>query len=84
MTKRSRYEQAQRAAEQERIRDIEAGWAYRLAPSALATFASEVAAAQTRERVRQPDMAPGTKPNPPRPGREPRTSKDGHQTHSRG
>lgn len=79
MTKHSRYEQAQRDAEQERMREIEANWTSRVAPDVLAAFRSEVVAAQSRERVRPPDMAPGTRPNPPRPGREPRPPKDAQQ-----
>jgi hypothetical protein len=75
MTKRSRYEQAQRSAEQDRIRAIEASWASRLSPDEQGAFRREVQAARARRPEPRPNMAPGTAPNPPRPGREPREPK---------
>jgi hypothetical protein len=75
MTKRSRFEQAQRSAEQDRIRDIEASWVSRLSPEQQGAFRREVQAALERRPEPRPDMAPGTAPNPPRPGREPREPK---------
>jgi hypothetical protein len=75
MTKRSRLEQAQRAAEHERIRELEAAWVARLSPEEKAAFHRDVESARARQPIRRPDMAPGTLPNPPRPGREPREPK---------
>ena len=72
MTKRSRFEQRQRAEQQERIRAIEAGWQARLSASDQEAFRHEVEMALARRPEPHVDMAPGTAPNPPRPGREPR------------
>jgi hypothetical protein len=83
MTKRSRFEQAQRSTEQDRIRDIEAAWLARLSPDQQASFRMDVQAAQARRPERRPDMAPGTAPNPPRPGREPREPKEASSRRSR-
>jgi len=74
MTKRSRYEREQRAAANVRIKQITADWERAIPPERLAAFAIEVEAARARgPRPRQPDMAPGTMPNPPR--HEPRPQK---------
>jgi hypothetical protein len=76
MTKRSRYEREQRAAANVRIKQITADWERAISPERAAAFALEVEAARARgPRPRQPDMAPGTMPNPPRPGFEPRPPK---------
>jgi hypothetical protein len=72
MTKRSKYEQAQRAAEDERMRAIDAAWNAKLSPAERSSFAAAVAEAVQRPKEPPVDMAPGTKPNPPRPGREPK------------
>ncbi len=76
MTKRSRFEQAQRSAERDRIGHIEADWVSRLSPDELGAFRREVAAAHDRQPEPRPDMAPGTAPNPPRPGHEPREPRE--------
>ena len=69
MTKHSPYERAQRAAETERMKQVEAAW--------YASIPAEVEAAHARGPLPPPpDMAPGTLPNPPRPGREPKPVKD--------
>jgi hypothetical protein len=76
MTKRSRYEREQRDAANVRIKQITAEWERAVPPERAAAFALEVAAARARgPRERQPDMAPGTAPRPPRPGHEPRPEK---------
>jgi hypothetical protein len=71
--KRSRYERERRTRETEEVARIEAAW-YKSLPDPVArAFERDVAAARARgPEVRRPDMAPGTAPNPPRPGREPR------------
>ena len=76
MTKRSRYEREQRAAGNARVKQITADWERAVPPDRAAAFALEVEAARARgPRPPQPDMAPGTAPNPPRPGNEPRPPK---------
>jgi len=76
MTKRSRYEREQRDAANVRVKQITAEWERAVSPERAAAFALEVEAARARgPRPKQPDMAPGTIPNPPRPGHEPRAAK---------
>ena len=76
MTKRSRYERQQRDAANIRVKQITAEWERAISPERAAAFAAEVEAARARgPRPKQPDMAPGTMPNPPRPGHEPRPPK---------
>lgn len=80
MTKHSRRERDQRKQETERIREIEAAWFGSLTPAVREEFTTAVAAARARGPLPPPpDMAPGTLPNPPRPGHEPRPSKDEEQ-----
>ena len=76
MTKHSAYEQRQRAAEHELMLATEASWRARLSTDEQATFRREVELALAYRPEPRPDMAPGTRPNPPRPGREPRPAKD--------
>jgi hypothetical protein len=77
MTKRSKRERAQRAAETERVKQIEAAWVGSLPADRIAAFTREVEAVRARGPLPpRPDMAPGTLPNPPRPGREPKPPKE--------
>jgi hypothetical protein len=77
MTKHSKYERAQRAAEAERVKQIEAAWFGSLPADTATAFVREVEAARARGPLpARPDMAPGTLPNPPRPGREPKVVKE--------
>lgn len=77
MTKHSKRERQRRDEETARVREIEAAWAGSLPPATARAFAIEVDAARARgPEQRRPDMAPGTKPRPPRPGHEPRPPKD--------
>ena len=76
MTKHSRYERERRATDTERMKQVETAWYGSLTPATAQAFTREVEAAQAREFTKQPDMAPGTRPNPPRPGREPKPPKD--------
>ena len=78
MTKHSKSERERRAAETERIEEIERAWQGSIpAPIAAAVRPRRSAAAADRGPwVRPPDMAPGTAPRPPRPGREPKPKKD--------
>jgi hypothetical protein len=77
MTKHSKRERERRAAETERIRQIETAWVGSLPPATAKAFALQVEAARARgPEPRQPDMAPGTAPRPPRPGHEPKPPKE--------
>jgi hypothetical protein len=77
MTKHSRQERERRKAESERVREIEAAWLGSLPAAQRNAFVESVEAARAREpEARRPDMAPGTRPNPPRPGHEPRPPKE--------
>jgi hypothetical protein len=83
MTKHSRREREQRAAEVQRVREIEAAWVGSLPKDVAEAFARDVESARARGPLERPaDMAPGTAPNPPRPGREPREPRSS-QTRSR-
>ena len=77
MTKRSRHERAARAAETERVKEIEGAWARSVPTDKAKAFAASVQAARDRGPLPPPpDMAPGTPPRPPRPGREPKPPKE--------
>jgi hypothetical protein len=76
MTKRSRYEREQRDAANARVKQITAELERAIPPERAAAFAQQVEAARARGPLpKQPDMAPGTAPHPPRPGHEPRPPK---------
>ncbi len=76
MTKHSRHEREVRAAETERMRQVEAAWYASIPAEVARAFTAEVAAVHARgPRPAPPDQAPGTQPNPPRPGREPKPPK---------
>jgi len=77
VTKHSRQERTRRQLETERVKEIEAAWLGSLPAADRKAFAESVEAARARGPLPPPaDMAPGTRPNPPRPGREPKPSKD--------
>jgi len=77
MTKHSKSERARREAESERIAEIERAWRGSIPAPVAKQFDLAVAAAIARgPAVPPPDMAPGTAPRPPRPGREPKPAKD--------
>jgi hypothetical protein len=77
MTKHSKSERERRAAESARMVEIQRAWEGSIPAAVAAEFALEVASAKARGPLpRQPDMAPGTLPRPPRPGREPKPVKD--------
>lgn len=77
MTKHSKAERERRTAEAARTLEITRAWEASIPPAFAAEFAREVQAAHDRGPApRQPDMAPGTAPRPPRPGREPKPSKE--------
>jgi hypothetical protein len=77
MTKRSKFEQAQRAAQGARVKEIEAAWLGSLPSDQAKAFAAAVEVARNRPPAGPPvNMAPGTRPNPPRPGHEPKPPKE--------
>ena len=77
MAKHSKHERERRAAEAAQTRDQAAAWFSNLPSDVASAFAKDVAAARARGPLPpRPDMAPGTAPNPPRPGREPKPEKD--------
>lgn len=76
MTKHSEFERARRAAERERVVEIERAWRGSIPTDVAAAFDAQVRAAQARgPRPPAEDMAPGTPPRPPRPGHEPKPPK---------
>jgi ATP-dependent RNA helicase RhlE len=82
--KHSKHERARRALETEQTAQIAASWSARLDPDVAAAFTRQVVAASERGPLpRQPDMAPGTAPRPPRPGHEPRPPKDAQRPRRR-
>ncbi|HEY5519034.1 MAG TPA: hypothetical protein VIK08_00100 [Candidatus Limnocylindrales bacterium] len=81
MTKRSKSERAKRTAENEAVARIEAAWQQSVPTARANEFAQAVAAARARGPLPPPpDMAPGTRPNPPAPGREPKPKKEPTRT----
>jgi hypothetical protein len=77
MTKHSKSERERRTAESARMVEVQRAWEGSIPAPVAAEFAAAVrAVAERGPRVRQPDMAPGTAPRPPRPGREPKPSKE--------
>ena len=75
MVKHAKSERERRTAEHTRVKEIEAAWLGSLPPAVLKSFNEDVARARARApQEPRPDMAPGTAPRPPRPGREPRPS----------
>jgi hypothetical protein len=84
VTKRSKFEQAKRAAETVRVREIEAAWIGSLPSDRAKAFVAAVEAARNRPPAGPPpNMPPGTRPNPPRPGHEPRAPKEERPRRSR-
>ena len=82
MTKRSRSERAKRVQQSEDVARIEAAWQASVPSAKAKEFAAAVDAARARGPLPPPpDMPPGTAPNPPRPGHEPKAPKD--QTRSK-
>ncbi len=74
-----------RAAQTERMREIQDAWMRSLSPDVAESFTKSVKAARARGPLpRQPDMAPGTAPRPPRPGHEPRPPKEQARPRTRG
>lgn len=77
MAKHSKAERARREQQNEAVTRIEAAWRASVPPATAKAFEQSVAVARARgPEAKQPDMAPGTAPRPPRPGREPKPKKE--------
>lgn len=77
MTKHSKAERERRVAENARVAEIQAAWVGSIPSATAKAFAQNIEAVRARGPIpKHPDMAPGTRPNPPRPGREPRPVKE--------
>ena len=74
VTKHSKAENEKRAAEHARMKEIEAAWLGSLPKPVHEAFVAAVTSARNRPPAPPaPNMAPGTRPNPPK--FEPRPSK---------
>jgi hypothetical protein len=77
MTKHSKAERERRKEEHEAVVRIESAWRASVPADRAKEFAQAVEEARARGPVEKPpDMAPGTLPRPPRPGREPKPKKE--------
>jgi hypothetical protein len=77
LTKYSKSERERRARQNEDVQRIQAAWQQSVPPATAKEFEAAVAAARARGPIQPPpDMAPGTAPNPPRPGHEPKPKAD--------
>jgi hypothetical protein len=86
MSKHSKSERERRTQESEAVARIQAAWQASVPAASAKEFEKAVEAARARARdpnERAPDMAKGTLPNPPRPGREPKPKKDPNRTKKR-
>lgn len=76
MTKGSGYKKARKADAQARMVEVERAWRGSIPADVAAAFDAQVRTAKARGPMPPPpDMAPGTRPNPPRPGHEPKAPK---------
>jgi hypothetical protein len=84
MAKQSKSKRERRKEQHEAVVRIEAAWQQSVPADRAAEFDAAVAAARARGPIQPPpDMAPGTAPNPPRPGREPKPKADPSRSRSR-
>jgi hypothetical protein len=84
LTKHSKSERARRTQENEAVARIQAAWQASVPTAKAKEFDAAVAAARARGPIQPPpDQAPGTIPNPPRPGHEPKPKKEPARTKRR-
>lgn len=77
MPRHSAFERSRRAAERDRVAEIERAWRGSIPSDVAAQFDAQVRSAKARGPLPPPpDMAPGTAPRPPRPGHEPKPPKE--------
>jgi hypothetical protein len=85
VAKHSKHENERRAAETARMNEIGAAWFGSLPADRAEAFVRSVDAARNRPPAApRANMEPGTRPNPPRPGHEPRVPKEEQNRRSRG
>jgi len=73
--KHSKFENERRAAQTARLKEIEAAWMGSVPKPVAEAFTTAVMAARSRPPAEPPpNMAPGTRPNPPK--HEPRPTKE--------
>jgi hypothetical protein len=76
MAKRSGSGKARKAEQHARMLEVERAWRGSIPPAVAAAFDANIKAVKERGPLPpKPDMAPGTRPNPPRPGHEPKAPK---------
>jgi hypothetical protein len=84
MTSRAKPQREKRKKQNEDLARIQAAWQASVPAAQAKEFEAAVAAARARGPVPPPpDMAPGTRPNPPRPGREPKPKADPNRSKKR-
>jgi hypothetical protein len=84
LTKYSRAERARRDKQNEDVARVMAAWQASVPSARAKEFEAAVEAARARGPLPPPpDMAPGTLPNPPRPGHEPKPKADPTRTKRR-
>jgi hypothetical protein len=84
MSKFSKTARARRTERNELAVRIQAAWQANVPAARAKEFDAAVAEARARGPVERPaDMPKGTKPNPPRPGREPKPKADPNRSKKR-
>ena len=84
MTCKSKAARARRTKQNEDVARIEAAWRASVPAAKAKEFDAAVEAARARGPLQPPpDQAPGTRPNPPRPGREPKPKADPNRSKKR-
>jgi hypothetical protein len=77
LTKHSKSERERRTEENEAVARIQAAWQASVPAAKAKEFDAAVAEARARGPIEPPpNQPPGTIPNPPRPGHEPKPKKD--------
>jgi hypothetical protein len=77
LTKHSKSERARRAQQSEDVARIQAAWQQSVPAARAKEFEAAVASARARGPIAPPaNQPPGTAPNPPRPGHEPKPKAD--------
>ena len=84
MTSQAKSQREKRKKQNEDVARIQAAWQASVPAAQAKEFEAAVAAARARGPLQPPpDMAPGTRPNPPRPGREPKPKADPNRSKKR-
>ena len=84
MTCMKKSARAKRAKQNEDVARIQAAWQASVPAAQAKEFEAAVQAARARGRLEPPpDQPKGTRPNPPRPGREPKPKADPNKSKKR-